>query len=215
MGSFCQLERTNQTLSIRSLDFEMATIRERQKRTHLLLIAAAAVLVPICAAVPSADAQVLPALPQTFIDTSYPSMSGTSILVPAGGNLQSALNTAQFGDTILLEPGATYLGTFTLPVKSGSGWIVIRTSASDSLLPPPGTRITPAYTSVLPRIVTNSTGPAIQTAAGAHGFRFTGVEITMAAGVNNNLGLVLFGDGSSAQNSLAVVPHDLTLDPPH
>src|SRR6266446_6728986 len=87
-------------------------IRERQKRSHLLLIAATAVLASICV-VSSADAQVLPALPRTFIDTSYPSMSGTSILVPAGGNLQTALNTAQFGDTILLEPGATYVGPFT------------------------------------------------------------------------------------------------------
>src|SRR5438132_9288347 len=91
----------------------------------------------ICSA-PSTHAQTLPALPQSYVDTSYPVQSGQSIPVSAGGDFQGALNSAQPGDTILLAAGATFVGPFTLPVKGGSGWIIIRTSAPDSSLPPPG-----------------------------------------------------------------------------
>src|SRR6266508_6759907 len=83
--------------------------------------------------------QVLPAPPLTTVDTSYPVSSGVTISVAAGGNLQAALDSAQPGDTILLQAGATFSGSFTLPAKSGSGWIIVRTSAPDSSLPPGGT----------------------------------------------------------------------------
>ena len=33
-----------------------------------------------------------------------------TLAVPAGGSLQSALNAAQPGDVITLEPGVTYVG---------------------------------------------------------------------------------------------------------
>jgi len=39
------------------------------------------------------------------------------IIVDAGGNLQQALNSAKFGETIVLEAGATYSGNFILPYK--------------------------------------------------------------------------------------------------
>ena len=55
-----------------------------------------------------------------------------SINVPAGGNLQSAIDSARLGDTIVLAAGATYTGNYTLPAKTGSGWIIIRSSAADS-----------------------------------------------------------------------------------
>jgi hypothetical protein len=156
--------------------------------------------------------QTLPALPQSAVDTSYPAMSGRTTTVPAGGNLQSAINAAVPGDTLLLTPGATYTGSFTLPAKSGSGWIVIRTGAPESSIPPAGVRITPAYVSAMPKIVSPNSGPAIQTASGARNYRITGVEITMASGVSINYGLVLFGDGGGGQSSLGSVPQNLVLD---
>ena len=55
-------------------------------------------------------AQNLPALPQATVDTSYPVSSGVTTFVAAGGNLQTALNNAQPGDTILLEAGGTPQG---------------------------------------------------------------------------------------------------------
>ncbi len=41
--------------------------------------------------------------------------------VPAGANLQDAIDRARPGDTLVLEAGATYVGNFTLPDKTGSG----------------------------------------------------------------------------------------------
>ena len=73
--------------------------------------------------------------------------------MPAGGDFQAALNAAQPGDVITLQAGASYPGPFTLPNKPGQDWITVRTSAPDSSLPPPGTRIDPSYASVLPKIV--------------------------------------------------------------
>ena len=82
----------------------------------------------ICAV---SNGRTLPVLPQRFVDTTYPAMTGTTISAASSAAFQSALSNAQPGDTIVLQAGATYSGTFTLPAKSGTGWIIIRTSASD------------------------------------------------------------------------------------
>jgi len=47
-----------------------------------------------------------------------------TIVVPSGGDLQAALNAAQYGDTIILQAGATFKApsagqAFVLPAKSG------------------------------------------------------------------------------------------------
>jgi len=135
---------------------------------------------------------------------------GATIAVPAGGDLQAALDAANPGDTILLTPGATYAGSFELPVKNGSSYITIRSAAADASLPPDGTRITPAYASQLPRIQGGWAGlPAITTAPGAHHYRLQFLEIVSTYAGD---GLVRFGDGSRAQSSLSTVPHDLIVD---
>ena len=66
--------------------------------------------------------------------------------------MQAALNAARPGDTILLQPGATFTGNFVLPAKCGSSYITIRSAADDSLLPGPGARMTPAFAARLPKI---------------------------------------------------------------
>src|SRR6516164_3175097 len=45
-----------------------------------------------------------------------------TVNVPAKGDFQSALNSAQPGDTIVLEAGSTYTGHFNLPDKPGSAY---------------------------------------------------------------------------------------------
>jgi len=175
------------------------------RQYRLTAVLAVAVSIP-----PYAHAQKLPALPQAWVDTSYPSLGGSTINVGGGGDLQNALNTANPGDTIKIQAGATFVGPFTLPVKSGSSWIIVRTSAPDVNLPVPGRRIDPSYAAQMPKIVTPDSGPAILTAAGAHHYRLVGLEITTDVGVTSNYGLVALGD--DLQTSLSQVPSFLILD---
>src|SRR3979409_2471156 len=95
-----------------------------------------------------------------------PALASTSS-GPAGANLQQAINAAQPGDTIALQPGATFAGNFTLPWKGGDAWITIRT-AGDSGLPGDGGRISPANAGALAIIRQGNGAPALMTAPGAH-----------------------------------------------
>ena len=140
-----------------------------------------------------------------------PPGSGNTVTVPAGGNLQLAIDAAQQGDTILLAAGATYVGTYVLPTKSGSGWITIRSGAADALLPPAGVRVTPQYAPQLAKIQGGFAGaPAFATAAGAHHYRLQALEIVSSYNENNII--ELGGDGQAGQTSLSQVPHDLVID---
>src|SRR5262245_44438950 len=50
-----------------------------------------------------------PELPRVFLDTTYnPKVTGKTISVGAGGDLQAALDQAQPGDVISLQAGATF-----------------------------------------------------------------------------------------------------------
>jgi hypothetical protein len=139
------------------------------------------VLVPILAE--SGEAAQLPALPQSFIDTTYTPPTGTIRPVSTSAEFTNALKIAVPGDTIVLTAGNTFTGPFTLPNKTGSGWIYIQSSAYSSL-PPPGTRVSPSNAANMPKIVVNSAASsgAIVTAASAHHFRFVGIEIKPVAG---------------------------------
>jgi len=121
----------------------------------------------------------LPELPRDYVDTTYNPPAGSEIVVKDEGDFQEALDSAEPGDVIILEAGATYSGPFILPVKPGSEWIVIRSSASEDSLPPPGSRIDPSYSNLMPKLI-STTEPVISSAPGAHHFRFIGVEIRPA-----------------------------------
>jgi hypothetical protein len=150
-------------------------------------------------------------LPRVYVssdlaDTPAP---GNVISVAKGGDLQQALNSAKCGDTIALQAGAVFTGSFTIPTQTcdDAHWIIVRTSAPDSSLPPERTRMTPCYAGVssLPgRPAFNCTstnnvlaklqysgqgsGP-ITFENGANHYRFIGLEITRtrATGVVYNL----------------------------
>src|SRR5438094_7372168 len=153
---------------------------------------------------------VAPEPPRVFLDTTLVAPTGTTIGVSSGGDLQAALNAAQPGDVITLQAGATFTGPFTLPNKAGTGWITVRTSAPDSSLPAPGTRVNPSYAAVMPKIVAGSNvGPAIQAASGAHHFRFIGIEAKPLPGAKTFRIIEL---GTGGETSTATLPHDIIID---
>lgn len=136
--------------------------------------------------------------------------AGNVIAVPQGGNVQAAIDKALPGDTITLAAGATYIGNVILRPKPNAGMITIRSSAQDSALPGPSTRITPAYAGALPKLRSPSTLPALATEPGAHHYRLLGLEFGPTH--QGFYDIIQLGDGSRAQNTLAMVPHHLELD---
>ncbi len=134
--------------------------------------------------------------------------TGTTRTVPAGGDLQSALNAAQPGDIVTLAPGATYTGHFTLAPNPGPQWITIQSAALSSL-PGPGVRISPAQASLLPKLVSPDSNPALAINGGSNYYRLQGIEFTVAPGVYVQ-DLVRIGTAAEASN--AQLPHDLDFD---
>ena len=143
-------------------------------------------------------------------DTSVHGLGSATVTVSSGGDLQGAINSAQPGDTILLPPGTTFVGNFVLPAKSGSGVITIRSAASDSALPGTGVQIDPSYAAQLPKLQSPNSGPALSTAPGAHDYTLRFLEFLANSG--GLYDIIELGDGSSAQNTQTLVPHDLVID---
>ncbi len=133
-----------------------------------------------------------------------------TVYVGASDDLQRALDAAQPGDVLMLAAGATFTGNFTLPVKSGTTAITIRSAAPDSQLPAPGVRITPAYAAALPKIQSINSSPALRTAPAAHHWRLQCVELPWTL-----LGygeILRIGEGDGTQTSLAQVPYEIEID---
>jgi hypothetical protein len=141
----------------------------------------------------------------TMTASGAAAQTAAPIVVTAGGNLQAALNQAQPGQVIEVQAGATFDGNFILPVKTGTGSITVRTSASDAQLPA-NTRVGPAQESLLPTLRSINATPALRTAAGARSWRLIGLRFTSAAASD----VISLGDGT--QRDRALVPSDITLD---
>jgi len=107
---------------------------------------------------------------------SYNEYNGNTIFVKSGGDFQAALNRAKSGDTIILQAGAKFVGAFTLPNKTGNEFITIQSSELTKL-PQDGVRVAPKDAALMPKILSLGKGePAIKTSAGAHHYRFIGIE---------------------------------------
>jgi Disaggregatase related. len=120
-------------------------------------------------------------LPQSQPESPRES-TGRVIQVAAGEDLQAALDMATPGDVIELEAGAVYTGNFILPRQpESSEWVHIRVASSDSALPPPGTRVSPADSAAM-AVLTASSGTILSTAAGAQRYRLTGIEFRPVPG---------------------------------
>jgi hypothetical protein len=137
---------------------------------------------------------------------SASAQSASMISVGAGGDLQAALDQAQPGQMVQLQAGATFDGNFTLPKKTGSSYITVRTSTPDAQLPGINGRIDLTHEPLLATLRSVNASPALRTAAGAHHWRLIGLRF-IATGAGD---VVTLGDG--LQRDRALVPTDLVLD---
>jgi hypothetical protein len=135
------------------------------------------------------------------------SVAAATVSVPDGGDLQSALDTAQPGDTILLAPGATYVGNFRLPLKTGDAVITVQTDPA-ATLPASGVRVSPSDAINFAKIKSPNGSAALSTAEGAHHWRILAIEFQ--ANVNGAGDIVTLGSGSQTQTTQ--MPHHLVFD---
>jgi hypothetical protein len=142
-------------------------------------------------------------LPRILMETAMHDSPapGKVIRVKAGEDASDAIEKASCGDTVELQAGATFSGRLVLPAKKcdDSHWIIIRSSAPDSKLPPEGTRLEPCYagvtslpgrppfhcastSNVLAKIEFDGKGGAgpVILAPGANHYRLIGLEVTRA-----------------------------------
>ncbi|WP_284352979.1 right-handed parallel beta-helix repeat-containing protein, partial [Roseisolibacter agri] len=160
-------------------------------------------------------ASAAPELPRVTIDTRMPTPTGRTIAVPAGGDLQGALDAAQPGDVITLANGATYRGNFVLGAKAPGGWIVVR-PASLSGLPAEGERLAPArHAAAMPKIVSPNgmfalATPDAQSGKKTHGWRFVGLEIASNEAVD--VAQTLIELGNTNERTLAALSSHFVFD---
>jgi cellulose synthase/poly-beta-1,6-N-acetylglucosamine synthase-like glycosyltransferase len=145
-----------------------------------------------------------PEPPRAFVEIPPLTTTGRTIRVPAGGDLQKALDEAKGGDRIELEAKATYVGPFHLKAKDGDDWIVITSAGA---LPRSGRHVQPSEASAMAKLV--SAGDfVVATDPGAHHYRFVAIEFAPKAGSFVS-SLVQFGDREATAEA---IPHHLIID---
>ena len=150
---------------------------------------------------------VQPALPQEAIAIVYPTVTGHSTAVHAGGDLQAVLNGASCGDEIVLDSGTTYSGNFSIPAKNCAGWILVRSVSILSL--PSGVRVSQSQASLLPTVMTMNSQSVLGFEHGTSNWYFAGINFTVEHGVQGLWNLIaLDGDATS----VAQLPHNIVFD---
>lgn len=118
-------------------------------------------------------------------------------------NLQTAINAAQRGWVLILNAGENYDTTtgFTLPAKTGQGWITLRSSRLGELRP--NRRVSPSDAALMPKLRTGtgfSSYVMLTTGEPSAYWRFEGLEFTLTTTGLGNTGAFLFfgrkGDNS-------------------
>lgn len=143
------------------------------------------------------------------------SQESTLINVKAGEDLQAAVDRANFGDTLVLEAGATFTGPIVLPYKgpgtnTDADYITIRTS-NLSGIPSEGVRVRPStHAAAMPKIVAPRQSSALTTAPQAHHYKFIGVEFVPAADADYVYHVLWLG--SDDYKALSQFPHHLIFD---
>jgi hypothetical protein len=196
------------------------TAKEACTMLKLKLSLAVALIVQASAAY----AVILPELPRVYVDTSMPTTSITKTVCNSGcdytnDKLQQAIDEAQLGTTILLQQGVTYTPLddrgFILKNKTtGSGWIIIKPAGADTILPASGTRLTPSYSSVMPKLVRKYVGMyAMSCEATAHHYRIIGIEMMNPGNIDTAIiGAAFVNCAAVQETTLASQSHHILFD---
>jgi hypothetical protein len=156
-------------------------------------------------------------LPRVHIDTTWNEPKGGTIWrAHTAAELSAALAGSAPGDEIVLDAGATYVGTFNLPANANPAnkWIYV--ISSNLALLPEGKRVTPSDAANMPRILPTNSGSAIYLKSGANHWRFSGIEISSASTYRpSSYPANRFYGQALVQNSdgmPAVLPDSITFD---
>jgi hypothetical protein len=159
----------------------------------------------------TAGLRMNPELPRRYLDTAYIPFPCT-IIVPADGNVQAAINRAKPGDTICLAAGARFNGHFVLRAKPESDrWITIRTARTDVEFRPPHVRVSPQDAPLMSALVTPDTEPALATESNAHHYRLIGLEFTGSL-LDHNQTLYSIVQLGLQERTESELPHDIIID---
>lgn len=132
----------------------------------------------------------------------------TDTNVPSGGDLQAAINNAVLGDSIILAAGGSYICSCTLPVKSGSSYLTIKSSAAASLTG----RVNPSQVGLMANVTSLRSAEATFTLVPtAHHYMLQGLNIK-PDGAGQSFSIITLGATGTSQDTLAEVPHHVVID---
>ncbi|HET9272496.1 MAG TPA: hypothetical protein VFO31_30170, partial [Vicinamibacterales bacterium] len=141
---------------------------------------------------------------RTAIETPPPDPT-LDIRVPAGGDLQAALDTVQAGQRILLEPAGSWTTTYTIRKKASAGRYWLMTEGAPD---PTETRVTGVDAAGFAKIGGGS-GPAFITEPGGGDLEISNVELRPSTDTGRFSTVMYLGTG--AERDVLELPHDITL----
>lgn len=151
---------------------------------------------------------IQPTLPQKRVDVTYPHVTGTTIAVHAGDDLEKALDSANCGDEIVIDAGAVFTGNYTVPSRpcTVSNRILVRSSQLASL--PAAGRVQQSQANLMPTLQSGNAN-SVLIISKSSGWYFAGINFTVASGVKGLWNLINVGNNPK---QLSDLPADIVFD---
>lgn len=146
-------------------------------------------------------------LPRYQVDTTFPTVTGTTHNVSTTGQFDTALASAVDGDEIVIGANLTY--TINLPNRGTTGTVLIR-SDNAAWASASSTRVT-SNTNMRTITATGSPLRAVTTATAARGYRFVGIEFKFPSGDSTGVKTTLCAIGN-AESAVSDVPSYIIFD---
>lgn len=145
------------------------------------------------------------------------------IIVPAGGNVQAAIDLSQCNDSIFNKASNSYLGNLRLRNKGCELTVDPITITTEGFSVPANRRVVPADDSSMARILAPGTNgmPVIESDAGAGGYKLIGLYLSVNYGSDPNkkyhsTELIKFHNGNDANPAYGQwLAHDIMIDRCH